>query len=497
MKTENESASYSHILKYTGLFGGVQGLSIAITLVRNKVVALLLGPVGMGLVSLFNVSINFISQATNLGISFSAVRHLSEIFDEGDERRIAHYVAVVRCWSLLVAFVGMVLMAMLAPWLSDNIFAWGDHTLHFVLLSPAVAMTALTGCETAILKGARQLRPLAAIQLWSILAALVIAVPVYWLFGMAGIVPVLVVTSFTLMVITMRVSLRSYPFTFKGCLNRRLLGEGRDMVRLGVSFVLAGIMGSGAEMVIRSYLNVTGDLDAVGLYNAGYMLVVTYAGMVFSAMETDYFPRISAVNHDNAAINHLANMQVEVSLLVVGPMLASLIVLLPLLLPLLFSVKFLPVVPMAQVAVLSMYLKAFSLPVAYITLAKGHSIAYFVLEAAFDVAMVIFVIFGYQRLGLLGTGVALVVAYLFDWASVCAYAHVRYGYTPSRQVMAAAAIQMPLGVAAYGSTLLGSALASWVAGIALALCSVAISAYIIIYKKTSLWKALKNKYLRP
>ena len=59
------------------MFGGVQGLNIAITLVRNKCVALLLGPAGMGLASLFTTIVNFFNQATSLGISFSAVRHIS------------------------------------------------------------------------------------------------------------------------------------------------------------------------------------------------------------------------------------------------------------------------------------------------------------------------------------------------------------------------------------------------------------------------------------
>lgn len=41
---------YTHVLKFTGLFGGVQGLNVLIGLVRNKFVAMLLGPGGMGLV---------------------------------------------------------------------------------------------------------------------------------------------------------------------------------------------------------------------------------------------------------------------------------------------------------------------------------------------------------------------------------------------------------------------------------------------------------------
>lgn len=41
MEKTEKNDSYSHILKYTGIFGGVQGLSILIGLVRNKFAALL------------------------------------------------------------------------------------------------------------------------------------------------------------------------------------------------------------------------------------------------------------------------------------------------------------------------------------------------------------------------------------------------------------------------------------------------------------------------
>jgi hypothetical protein len=46
MSKKERSDSYSHILKYIGLFGGVQVLSLAVALVRNKLVALILGSGG-------------------------------------------------------------------------------------------------------------------------------------------------------------------------------------------------------------------------------------------------------------------------------------------------------------------------------------------------------------------------------------------------------------------------------------------------------------------
>lgn len=485
------SDSYSHVLKYTGIFGGVQGLNIVVSLVRNKLIAVLLGPNGMGLASLFNTTVNFISQATNFGISFSAVKHVSELFERGDEAAIAHFVKVVRAWALLTALIGMLVCVVVGPLLSDYTFAWGDHTLHFILLAPAVGLMAITGGEMAILKGARQLRSLAVIQIFNVLAALVISIPIYYFYNQTGIVPVIVLMALTSMLLTIRHSYRLYPLRLSGA--NGVLGEGMAMVRLGVAFVVAGVLGSGAEMLIRSYLNVvSGDLDVVGLYNAGFMLTITYAGMVFSAMETDYFPRLSSVNSDVAATNLTVNRQIEVSLLIVSPMLAALIIGLPILIPLLFSSKFLPMVGMAQVSVFAMYIKAVSLPVSYLTLAKGDSVGYMVLEAIYDVLLVLLIIFGYGQWGLLGTGVALSLSYVFDILLVGAYTYWRYHYRVSMQVLQYAAIQFTLGVAVYIVTLVENILIYWSLGTLICLASLFVS-ISILHQKTSLWSALINK----
>ena len=53
MKKASNPDSYLHILKYISLFGGVQVLNVLIGIVRNKFVAMLLGPQGVGLISLF------------------------------------------------------------------------------------------------------------------------------------------------------------------------------------------------------------------------------------------------------------------------------------------------------------------------------------------------------------------------------------------------------------------------------------------------------------
>ena len=461
MAKENDEL-YSHVLKFTGLFGGVQGLNVVIGLVRNKFVALLLGPGGMGLVSLFNTTVQLISQATHLGISFSAVRHISEYYDAENTEKVAHYVKVVRGWCLLTALVGMLVCVVLGPFLSSATFSWGDHTLHFVLLAPAIGMIAITGGETAILKGQRKLGALALVQIVAALASLVISIPIYYFFWQAGIVPVIVLMAFVTMCATLWFSLRLFPLQFGGTYG--ILGEGMEMVRLGVAYTLAAVIGTASEMLIRSYLNVVGDLDVLGLYNAGYMLTITYAGMVFSAMETDYYPRLSAVQHDIQATNETVNRQMEVSLLLVSPMLAVLIIALPVVVPLLFSQEFLTVVGMAQVAALAMYMKVLTLPVAYITLARGYSLSYLFLETSYFVVFVILIFFGYRYWGLFGTGVAITLAHVFEFLLVNAYAYKKYGYRSSATVYGYAIVQGALGVLAYILTLVADGYLYWAVG---------------------------------
>ena len=488
--SENEKGAYGQVLKYTGIFGGVQGLNVIVSLVRNKLAAILLGPAGMGLVSLFNATVAFISQATGFGISMSAVRHISELSESGDEAQRAYYIKVVRAWSLLAALLGVLVCVAIGPFLSSNTFAWGNHTLHFILLAPAVGMIAVTAGETAILKGTRQLKPLVVVQTFTILATLILTVPAYYFFGQAGIVPVIVLMALVTLLFTVNYSWRLYPLQLSG--SKGILGDGMEMIRLGVAFTLAGIVGAGSEMLIRSWLNLQGDLDAVGLYNAGYMITVTYASMVFSAMEADYFPRLSAVNGDVPATNETVNKQTEVTLLIIAPMLVGMIVLLPVLTPLLLSEKFMPIVAMTQVAALAMFFKAITLPAAYITLARGYSLLYLSLETAYFIVFVLLMMYGYRHWGLLGTGIAITAANVFDFFMIHTVAYFRYGYKMSSAVMRYSAIHILIGLLAFFTTITVDGFVYWVFGIGLSLVSLLFS-LLILHQKTHLWAALMKR----
>ena len=474
MATEKLSTnSYRHVLKYTGIFGGVQVFNILVGLVRNKFVAILLGPEGMGLVSLLNTAMNFISQSTSLGVSFSAIRRISELYESGDRIALERYIGIVRLWSVIAAVLGAMVCVAAGPLLNVLSFSWGDHTLHFILLAPAVAMTALAGSELAILKGTQRLRQIASIQALTSVLSLAVAIPLFITFNYKAIVPVISLTALVNLLPPLVVSNRNYPFHLS--FSRTLFAEGSPMVRMGLAFTLAAMFTSGTDMLVRALLNQVSDLNTVGLYNAAYMITITYSSMVFSAMESDYFPRLSAINHDNDAVNSVVNRQMEVSLIVISPMLACLMVFLPFFVPLLFSGKFLPVVGMAQVAALAMFFKAMSLPMAYVNLAKGNSRVYLLFEAFYAVAFVLLVVSAFSAYGLIGAGYAIVIAHVAELMVIYAYLRLRHGFRFSSSSLRLSLFQLPLLLAVYCITVTTSGILYWTAGITLTVLAIGYS----------------------
>lgn len=475
MSGKKHGGSYAHILKYTGLFGGVQGLGILVGLVRNKCVALLLGPDGMGLVSLFNSTVSFVSNSTNFGLPMSAVRTVSEEYSRGDSATLTHAVSVVRLWCFASAVLGTLVCLLLSPLLSWFTFSWNGHTLHFILLSPVVGLTAITGGELAILKAMRHLRNLASISVINMLTSLALSVPVYYFFRSKAIVPLLVLLALVQMATTIAYSFKVCPPSW--AVSRQLWRDGFGMIKIGLAFVAAGVIDAGAEFLIRSYLNNVAQIGMVGLYNAGFMVSMTYVGLVFSAMETDYFPRLSGVNNLGVTFRTTVSRQIEVMLLLISPLLVAFMVSLPVLVPLLFSDKFLPIIDMVRIVILAMYFRALKLPVQYVPLAKGDSKSYMILEAVSECCILVGVVTLFSLYGLTGAGIGLFLASLCDLIVTFAYARWRYGYSPSSRVVTFMAVQFPIGVAAFVATSALGGASYWLAG---ALLTVVSGAYSLL-----------------
>jgi O-antigen/teichoic acid export membrane protein len=311
---------------------------------------------------------------------------------------------------------------------------------------------------------------------------------------MSGIVTSLILLALSQMLITTGYSYSVYPL--KLTLRRDFMSEGTPIVRLGVAFVLSGILGSGADLLIRSFLSREASLEMIGLYTASYMLMMTYAGVAFSAMESDFFPRLSAVNNNVEESNLTINRQIEVAFLLVSPMLVAFLVAVPMLLPLLYSSKFMAAISMTKIFVFAIYIRAVKLPVAYLPLAKGDSASFLLLEAIYDVLYVAGVVVGFHYAQLTGAGLAITIVGTIDWMVIVGYAYRKYSYRLDKSIFRYMALQLPIGLTAYLLTFTSSQWLYWSVGVLLVVLSTLVSLYLLRGKLPvigRLWLKLRRR----
>lgn len=460
-------SSYRQLFKSTGLLGSVQALYIVIAVVRNKVAALLIGPAGMGLADLYARTLELVGNGTNFGLGLSAVKRLAEVCREGEGTRMhrARLVRLVRTWVLLTALLGTAVCLVLAPLLGRTGFGGGGHTLDLLALAPAVGFTTLAGGEIALLKALGMLKALARATLFTALITLAGGCTFYGLWGMRGIVPLLLLAAAATFGCHLREAIRRYPYSL-GPLARRFLREGAPLLRLGTAYILAGLMTSAAELAIRAYLShEAGGLATVGLYAAGLTLTVTYARLLLSALDADYFPRLSVTDSAPRAANVVINRQINTLVVLMTPFLIAFCLILPWVVRLLYTHEFMAVIPMVVAAAPYMFFKAIYTPVAYLPLARGHSLLYMGMELSYDIIFCLSVILGYEWGGLWGAGLGLSAANLCDLIMVGTVYRLRYGYRPNRATWVRCLLMAVLLAAGLTAALLPLPIMRWGLGL--------------------------------
>jgi O-antigen/teichoic acid export membrane protein len=406
-----EKSSYRQIMKATSIFGGVQVFNIFIAIIRSKAIAVLLGPAGMGIAGLLTSTTGLVSSLTNFGLGTSAVKDIAQAHGTGDETRIAKTATVFKRLVWITGLLGVGLTLILSPWLSELTFGNQDYTWSFILLSVTLLLGQLTSGQNVILQGTRKLKYLASANMVGSVLSLIITLPLYYFYGLDGIVPALIVmgiaTFFVAQYFGNKVQISQVQVN-KG----EVVAQGKGMLKLGFMLSLSGLISTLVAYLVRIYISNTGGVEDVGLYSAGFQIIGTYVGLVFTAMGTDYFPRLSAVAEDNQKRNLLVNQQGEIAILILFPIILIFIVFIPFVVELLYSVKFLPINEMIIWASFAMLFKAGSWAIAFQFLAKGSSKLFFINELATNIYLLGLSVIGYHYFGLTGLGYSFLLTYI-------------------------------------------------------------------------------------
>ncbi len=180
------------------------------------------------------------------------------------------------------------------------------------------------GSQIALLNGYRRVGDIARVSVYSAILGTVAGVAALALWGQAGIILYVVTAPLSLVIVASWTASRlPRPAAAKLPL-AKVWAQSSAIIRLGVTFMLAGLAGAAALLIARAIVSRDAGGVALGDFTAAWTISMTYIGFVLQAMATDYYPRLAAAMHDQATANRLINEQSEIALILAAPILLAL-----------------------------------------------------------------------------------------------------------------------------------------------------------------------------
>lgn len=429
---QDNKTSYRSIFKATSLFGGLQVYQILIQIIKGKIIAVLLGPAGVGIIGLFQSGLDMVKNLTSMGLASSAVRDVSEANATNDIQRISNTLSVVKRLTWITGIIGGVVVIIASPLLSRSLFGNYDYTIPFILLSIILLFDQVSAGQRVILQGLRRLKDLARCSAVGYTSGLIASVPFYYWMGIKGIVPTLIITSICSLFVSWWYSQKVKIKTKKIPIKESFV-QGRQMLIMGISMSLSGILATLVAYVTRGYIQSIGGVEEVGLYHAGSVIMTTYVGLIMNAIATDYYPRLASINKDDEQCKMTVCQQGEIGIMILAPLLVLCLVFMPFVLRILYSKDFLEANLYIAWACLGMALRFASWIISFMFVAKADSKLFVINELLGCAYSLIFNILGYNILGLQGLGIAFALSYLVYFIQVYLISHKRYGFNFSRE----------------------------------------------------------------
>jgi len=423
-----EKASYHRILKSTSIIGGASFINILVGVLRTKVLAVLLGPAGIGLASLYTSLMTTAATVATSGLGPVGTRQIAIASSKDDARAVMVARRALFWGTMFLACVGALVVWSLRSFLAVHTLQNASYAGVVGWLSLGVALTVAGASQSALIQGMRRIGDVARLSIYGSIFNTVLGVALLWWWGRTGLVAYVLIGPAVTFVLG-HVYVSRLPKTkVEGISIPELAHEWNVLLRLGIAMVGAGLVGSLAQLWIRIDVAKVLGAQSLGQYQAAWTISMQYVTFVLMAMGTDYYPRLTGVIHDHKAARNLVNEQTEIAILLSAPVFIAMMATAPWVIHFLYAKSFAPSVEILRWQVLGDVLKVISWPMGFLILAAGDGRTFFLSEALSWIVSAGLIVGLAPVMGLQITGIAYLAMYAVCLPLVYWLARRRIGF---------------------------------------------------------------------
>jgi O-antigen/teichoic acid export membrane protein len=266
---------------------------LVIGLLRSKLVAVLLGPSGVGILANLGIYNSFVGTAGTAFAGQGSTRAIAAARAQRDDSRIDW---LIRYSFLIPTVVGvLVLLAtvVLAQQISGLVMGDTQYAYLIAISAIAIPITLMAASYSGVLQGFLRIGSLAKANITTTIVSVIVTVALILPFGLTGaVVAVSVVALVQLGIFFVR-----EPWVIRGRKWRRRLSFDRPalhpVLQLGFASVVLTIASTLVSLVIRSDIVRVLGIDPNGIYQPVSAISDTYLEMLISSTSFYLFPRLT------------------------------------------------------------------------------------------------------------------------------------------------------------------------------------------------------------
>lgn len=416
-------------IRATSIMGIATLANIIFGLLRMKIAAVLVGPVGVGVLGIYQSLVTTVATAFACGIGTSSTRQIAENNTDDGELAIAIIRKSLAYGTIILALIGGATFYALRDILSTHFFAGDSKSNEIRWLSFCIFLLVITGSQSGFLNGLGKTGYLARIQIFSGFLALSISSVGLLIYGENALVLFTVAMPLSTFVFSLIYINKIKKFDKIYKINyKKIFKSFRYLIVFGFAVMVASLITSIGHLAVRYIIQNQLSLASVGIFQAAWTISLTYMGFVLVAMRTDYYPRLTCAINDKIQSHILMEQQTLLALMLGGSAMLLVLTLSDWIISILYTVEFKEASLVLRWQLLGDVFKLMSWPLGIALMALGAGKILIVTEAVSVIVYVLLAIVLIPIFKLEGVGLAYVGYYLMHFVLVYFYTHNKLDY---------------------------------------------------------------------
>jgi len=396
------------LAKTTILTGISTLIKLSVAFAINKIIAVNAGPAGLAIIGQLQNFISISTIASNGAITNGVIKYTAEYTQETEKQ---HLFSTALKISVLSAIFVSVIIFIFSTQISMKLFGTQDYKNILYIFSFTIIFYSLNTLFLSILNGQKEINKYVFANIANSIFSLLIVGVLTVNYGLKGALYALVTTQSVVFFITLFFIVKSNWFTLAYFTQRFNTIEAKKLSHFSLMGIVSIISALGSILVVRYYIGINLSWVEAGYWQGIIYISDAYLMLITLTLSVYYLPKFSEIQDKNKLKREIINSYKWI-IPIVSSMAIVIFMLKVIIIELLFSKDFYPMVTLFKWQLIGDVIKMSSWVLGYLLIAKSLTKLFVSTEIIFSISFVMLAILFINLYGLIGVTYAFSLNYL-------------------------------------------------------------------------------------